>query len=88
MMWPLAAAASSLRALSASVPFYAYPPPLLVRRLFGGPGHLLSAVTWVCFEFMPNGDGILIPPAQILLSHKRTTPGPKLHSDFFTLNWS
>ena len=26
MMWPLAAAASSLRALSASVPFYAYPP--------------------------------------------------------------
>ena len=34
MMWPLAAAASSLRALSTSVPFYAYPPPLLVRLTF------------------------------------------------------
>ncbi len=41
MMWPLAAAASSLRALSTSVPFYAYPP---LRRVFGGSGHSLSAV--------------------------------------------
>ena len=43
MMWPLAAA-SSLRALSTSVPFYASPPPLPVRRVFGGSGQGSSAV--------------------------------------------
>ena len=40
MMWPLAAAASSLRALSTSVPFY----EVLVSPSFTGSDHLLSPV--------------------------------------------
>ena len=40
MMWPLAAAASSLRALSTSVPFY----EVSVSPSFTGSDHLLSPV--------------------------------------------
>ena len=40
LMWPLAAAASSLRALSTSVPFY----EVLVSPSFTGSDHLLSPV--------------------------------------------
>ena len=49
MMWPLAAAASS--ALSASVPFYAYPPPRKCRWVSGlsaGRATRSRQSTWVC----------------------------------------